>query len=108
MFDIQLGVSGVICAIGMGLFISMGIALVLALIDDSSCYVNNKGCIIAAIIGLIVFVISLFFVIKYYRLSVAPQFVHKELLNDLDEAEKELQKFYIDHPEFKEVQDERK
>lgn len=103
MFDIQLAVSGIICAIGMGLFISMGIALVLALIDDSSCYVvNNKGCIIAAIIGLIVFVISLFFVIKYYRLSIAPEFVHKELLNDLDEAEKELQKFYIDHPEFKE------
>ena len=71
----------------------MGIALVLALIDDSSCYVvNNKGCIIVAIIGLVISVISLFFVIKYYRLSVAPQFVHKELLNDLDEAEKEFKK----------------
>ena len=109
MFGIQLGVSVIICIIGMSLFISMGIALVLALIDDNSCYVvNNKGCIIAAIIGLIVFVISLFFVIKYYRLSNTTEVVHERLLNDLDEAEKELQKFYIDHPEFKEVQDERK
>lgn len=109
MFDIQLAVSGIICVIGMGLFIGMGIALVLALIDDSSCdVVNNKGCIIAAIIGLIVFVISLFFVIKYYRLSNTTEVVHERLLNDLDKAEKELQKFYIDHPEFKETQDERK
>lgn len=109
MFDIRLVVSGIICAISMGLFISMVIALVLALIDDSSCYVvNNKRYIIAAIIGLVISAISLFFVIKYYRLSTSPEFVHERLLNDLDEAEKELQKFYIDHPEFKETQDERK
>ena len=110
MFDIRLVVSGIICAISMGLYISMVVALVLALImDDSSCYVvNNKGCIIAAIIGLVISAISLFFVIKYYRLSTSPEFVHERLLNDLDEAEKELQKFYIDHPEFKETQDERK
>lgn len=108
MFDVQLTVSAIICTIGMGLFLSMAIVLILTFIDEGCYVVNNKGCIIVAIIGLVIFVISLFFVIKYYRLSIAPEFVHKELLNDLDNAEKELQKFYIDHPEFKETQDERK
>ena len=102
MFDIQLTVSAIICAVSMGLFVSMIIVLILTFIDGN-CYVtNNKGCIITAIIGLVVSLISLFFVIKYYKLSTSPEVIHQGLLNDLDKAEKELQKFYIDHPEFKE------
>ena len=102
MFDIQLAVSAIIFAIGIGVFLSMVIVLIISL-TERHCYVaNNKGCIIAAIIGLVIGAISLFFVIKYYKLSTSPEVIHQGLLNDLDKAEKELQKFYIDHPEFKE------
>lgn len=88
MFDIQLAASAIICAISMGLFISMVIVLILTFIDGN-CYVtNNKGCIITAIIGLVISLISLFFVIKYYKLSTSPEVIHEGLLNDLDNADK--------------------
>ena len=103
MFDIQFAVSVCICAIGIGLFLGMVIVLICNQTngyDFTSSY--NRGYIITAIIGLVIFTISLFFVVKYYKLFNSLDVVYKRLLNDLNKADKELQKFYIDHPEFKE------
>ena len=99
MFDIQLTVSAIIFGISTGLFIGMIIFLVINLMDGCS---DNKGYIITAIITFIISAICLFFIIRYYKMSNVPEVIHEGLLNDLDKAEKELQKFYIDHPEFKE------
>lgn len=100
MFNNQLIVSAIILCVGMGLFIVTMIFLLVDLGDKD--FISDKGYIITAIIGLVISAISLFFVVKYYRLSNTTEVVHERLLNDLDKAEKELQKFYIDHPEFKE------
>lgn len=99
MFNTQLIASAIIFSISTSIFIAMIIFLIINLLYRDY---KNKGYIITAIITFIILVISLFFVIKYYRLSNSPNVVHERLLNDLDKAEKELQKFYIDYPEFKE------
>ena len=104
MFDNQLLASAIIFSVGMALFIVMIIFLLVDL-GDKDFFDKDKGYIITAIIGFVISAISLFFVIKYYRLSNTLEFVHERLLNDLDKAEKELQKFYIDHPQFKEIKE---
>ena len=104
MFDIQFAVSIVICAIGIAVFLATTIILIWNLVDGYDFMsIHNKGYLIAGMIGLVVFFISLFFVVKYYKLFNSLENVHERLLNDLDKAEKELKKFYIDHPQFKEI-----
>lgn len=106
MYDIQFTVSIFICAIGIGVFLATTILLIWNLVDgDGFMIIRDKGYIIAGIIGLVIFFISLFFVVKYYKLSNSPNVVHERLLNNLNKAEKELQKFYIDHPQFKEIKE---
>ena len=100
MYYIQFAISIIICAIGIGVFLATTILLIWNLVDGYG--FMNEGYIIAGMIGLVIFFISLFFVVKYYKLSNSPNVVHERLLNDLDKTEKELQKFYIDHPDFKE------
>lgn len=100
MYDIQFAISIIICAIGIGVFLATTILLIWNLVDGYG--FMNEGYIIAGMIGLVIFFISLFFVVKYYKLSNSPNVVHERLLNNLDKTEKELQKFYIDHPDFKE------
>jgi hypothetical protein len=102
MFDIQLSVSGVIFGASTAIFLVMIILLLVDVTSGDFRIHDNYGCVIAAIITFFITIISLFFVVKYYKLSTSPEVIHEELLNDLDKAEKELQKFYIDHPEFKE------
>ena len=97
MFDIQFAISIIICAIGIGVFVATTIMLIWNLVDGYGFMsIHDKWYIIAGIIGLIIFFISLSFVVKYYKLLNSPNVVHERLLNDLDKAEKELQKFYID------------
>ena len=104
MYDVQFVISSIICAIGIALFLATTILLIWNLVDGyNAMSIYNKRYIIAGIIGLVIFFISLFFVVKYYKLSNSPNVVHERLLNNLDKAEKELQKFYIDHPQFKEI-----
>ena len=100
MFDVQLTISTAICATSLALFL----AIMITSINDSCLTISDgKGCIITLIILFIISVISLFFIIKYYRLSNSPNVVHERLLDDLDKAEEELKKFYINNPQFKEV-----
>lgn len=103
MYNVQFVISSIICAIGIAIFLATTILLIWNLVDGYAFMSINKGYLIAGIIGLVIFVISLFFLVKYYRLYNSPNVVHERLLNGLDKAEKELQKFYIDHPEFKEI-----
>ena len=108
MYDIQFVVSIIICAIGIAVFLAITILLIWNLVDGYDfrfMIIHNKGYIITSIIGLVIFFISLFFVVKYYKLSNSPNVVHEKLLNNLDKAEKELQKFCIDHPQFKEIKE---
>jgi len=106
MFDIQFAISIIICAIGIAVFLATTFLLIWNLVDGYDFMsIRGKGYIIASMIGLVIFFISLFFVVKYYKLSNSPNVVHERLLNNLDKAEKELQKFYIDHSEFKEIKE---
>ena len=106
MYDVQFAVSIVICVIGISVFLAITILLIWNLVDGYGFMsIRDKGYIIAGMIGLVVFFISLFFVVKYYKLLNSPNVVHERLLNDLDKTEKELQKFYIDHSEFKEIKE---
>lgn len=103
MFDAQIVISAIIFSAGMGLFITMIIFLIENLVDGYRLTsIFNKGYRVAAIIGLVISAVSSFFLIKYCRLSNSSNAIHERLVNDLDKAGKELQKFYIDHPEFKE------
>lgn len=105
MLNIQFTVSIIFCAIGIGMFLAMTIVFIVNLINGYFEISDNKVYIITAIIGLVIFYVSLFFVIKYYKLFNSPNVVHERLLDDLDKAEKELQKIYIDHPQFKETEE---
>lgn len=106
MLNIQFTVSIIFCVIGLGVFLAMTIVFfIVNLINGYREIDDNKVYIITAMIGLVIFYVSLFFVIKYYKLFNSPNVVHERLLDDLDKAEKELQKFYIDHPQFKEIKE---
>ena len=91
--------SGIIMAIGIAILIVM---IILQIIDYPYKHKLNKRYVIASIIGFIIFIICLPIFIKSCKIYYSPELSHERLLNDLNRAEKELQKFYIDHPEFKE------
>lgn len=93
-------VSAIIMAIGIAILIAM---VIMQIMDYSYEHKLNKGYVIASIIGFIVFIICLPIFIKSCKIYYSPKLSHERLLNGLDKAEKELQKFYIDHPEFKEI-----
>ena len=95
-------VSAIIMGIGIAIFIAM---VITQIIDYSYEHKLNKGYVITSIIGFIIFIICLPIFIKSCKIYYSPELSHERLLNDLDKAEKELQKFYIDHPEFKEVKE---
>ena len=96
------------CILTIGAIImAVGIAMILAIavvqiIDYQYKHRLKKGYVITGIIGLVIFIISLPIFVRSYKMYYSPESRHERLLNDLDEAEKELQKFYIDHPEYKE------
>lgn len=100
MAELECGmlVSAIIMSIGLSVFIAMAI---IQLSDYPYKHKLNKRYVITGIIGFIIFIISLFIFVKYCKIYYSPELSHGRLLNDLDKAEKELQKFYIDHPEFK-------
>ena len=105
MFDIQLSISAFIFGMSVGWFIIMIVHFIVNFTNGNFRIDDNMGYIITDIIALIVLTISLCFVIKYYKLSNSADVVHERLLNDLDKAEKELQKFYINYPQFEEIKE---
>lgn len=94
--------SGIIMAIGISVFLAMTI---IQIMDYSYEDRLDKGYVIASIIGFIIFIICLPIFIKSCKIYYSLELSHEKLLNDLNRAEKELQKFYIDHPEFKEIKE---
>ena len=91
--------SAIIMAIGLSVFIAMAI---IQLSDYPYKHKLNKRYVITSIIGFIIFIISLPIFVRYCKIYYSPELSHERLLNGFNKAEKELQKFYIDHPEFKE------
>ena len=101
MAELECGmlVSAIIMSIGLSVFIAMAI---IQLSDYPYKHKLNKRCVITGIIGFIIFIISLPIFVRYCKIYYSPELSYERLLNDLDKAGKELQKFYVDHPEFKE------
>lgn len=99
MIDLEcvLIISAIIMAIGIAILIAM---VIVQIIDYP--YQLNKGYMIAGIIGLIIFLISLPIFVRSWKIYYSPELSHERLVKNVDKAEKELQKFYIDYPEFKE------
>lgn len=101
MAELECGmlVSAIIMSIGLSVFIAMAI---IQLGDYPYKHKLNKRYVIPGIIGFIIFIISLLIFVRYCKIYYSPELSYERLLNDLDKAGKELQKFYVDHPEFKE------
>ena len=92
MLDLQIAFSSIGIALGLILLFA-GIILVFSK-NDSSFYIM-VGVGFLFLFSVIPLVLSLK---KYY----SAEETYKRLTNIIDSAEKELRKFYIDHPEFKE------
>lgn len=92
MLDLQIAFSSIGIALGLVLLFA-GIILVFSK-NDSSFYIM-VGAGFLFLFSVIPLVLSLK---KYY----SAEETYKRLTSIIDNAEKELQKFYIDHPEFKE------
>ena len=88
-----------IMSIGISIFIAMAIILI---VDYPDKHRLNKRYMIPGIIGLIISIISLSIFVRSCKIYYSPELSHERVLNGFNKAEKELQKFYIDHPEFKE------
>ena len=69
------------------------------------CSNNGIAKIIYLCFGVVFFLSLITSVIKATDKYNEPENKYERLLNDIDKANKELQKFYIDYPEFKEEQE---
>lgn len=56
---------------------------------------------VISIIGGIILLLGIWGVSIYCRHVDSPEIQYQKLLKDVDKANKELQKFYIDYPEYK-------
>lgn len=101
--ECEMIISGIIMAIGIAIFLAM---VIVQSVDYPYEYKLNKRYVIEGLIGIIIFVICLPIFIRSCKIYYSPELSHKRLVNDLDKVEKELQKFYIDYPEFKENENE--
>ena len=92
MLDLQITFSAIGTGLGLGLIFA---GIILAFSEN-----DEKFYIMVGIGFLFLFsVIPLVSSLKKYH---SAEETYKRLTNNIDNAEKELQKFYIDHPEFKE------
>ena len=94
--------------------ITLGIVLMIigiVLLVISLSVISDKGPIwlIGCLMGIVIFVIGAILtsinVNRYDGVTNRPEQMYQRLLNNLDKAEKDLQKFYIDYPEFKEIEE---
>lgn len=91
--------SSLMCFVGVVLFIGYFIP---AVVCKDKLYLGISG------VGLIIAVFGLLGLSIYKRHDELPETIkekndkqYQKLSSDVDKAEKELQKFYIDHPEYK-------
>ena len=99
MYNACLVVGIIFIAFGMPIFAAF---LIIAL---DSRELKYAGC---SAIGGIMFLLGLWGASIYHRHVHSPEVIkdntdkeYQKLLTDIDKANKELQKFYIDHPEYK-------
>ena len=99
-----LTISAIIMIIGITILIAI---VIVQIVDYRYEHRLNKGYMITGIIGLVIFVISLLIFVRSYKMYCSPELSYERLVKNVDKAEKELQKFYIDYPEFRgEIEDE--
>ncbi len=99
MLDLQIAFSVIGCGIGIVAFL---VPFILLMIDIHNNSPLDIGYFISMVIGILIFALSLAFTIRFLKIYNSPDITYERLQNNIDEAEKELQKFYIDYPEFKE------
>lgn len=92
MLDLQITFSVLGTALG---FVLIFAGIILVLSEDNKKFYIMVGVGFLFLFSAIPLVLSLK---KYY----SAEETYKRLTNIIDSAEKDLQKFYIDHPEFKE------
>ena len=99
MYAVYLVVGLMFITFGLPIF---AVFLVIAL--DS----EDLKCVGCSAIGGIMLLLGIWGVSIHYRYVHSPEVIndntdkkYQELLKDADKANKELQKFYIDHPEYK-------
>ena len=81
------------------------LALFIVFIILTAYNIDNDYRIICVILALFFFLSLFAFGVAISERNNKPENKYEKLLNDLDRADKNLQKFYIDHPEFKEEQE---
>lgn len=82
------------------IFITFGLSVFVAFLIIYSDSQELKHMVIS-IIGGIMALLGVWGTSIYCRHDNSPEIQYQKLLTDIDEANKELQKFYIDHPEYK-------
>ena len=92
--------SNILLIWGSGSLILCILCFVLAIVH--LCSNNGIAGIIYLCFGVVFFLSLITFVIVATDRYNEPENQYERLLNNVDKANKELQKFYIDHPEFKE------
>ena len=81
------------------------ILFVLFIMLSAANFNNDISRIVFLCLGVGFFLSMSAFMVAISERNSKPENKYERLLNDLDRAEKNLQKFYIDHPEFKEEQE---
>lgn len=103
MGRIMYGVIGVLsfimCFVGVVSFLGYFVPFVIC---------KDKLYLGVSVVGLMIAIFGLWGVSIYHRHVYSPEVIkgntdeeYQKLLTDVDKANKELQKFYIDHPEYK-------
>ena len=99
MYGVIYVLSFIMCFVGGVLFVGY---IISAIVCKDKLYLGTS------IVGLIIALFGLWGLSIYKRHDELPETIkqkndkqYQKLLNDIDKAEKELQKFYIDHPEYK-------
>ena len=99
MLDFQIAISVIGCCIGIAIFLAYFILIMIDIRYDSPL---DMRYLVSMTIGILIFALSLAFTIRYIKIYDSPDVMHERLQNNVDKAERELQKFYIDYPEYKE------
>lgn len=90
------------CGVFIALTFAVSIVCFAFWVEDD---IGNNGCLISAIVLLI---LSILLGITEYNLVYSDSYIYytyQSRINDIEKAEKNLQKFYIDYPQYKDLKE---
>lgn len=93
----------IICGVFMGLILAVSIALFVFWVDDDN--YHNCGCLISSIVLFILFILLGFTEYKLISSESYIYYTYQSRINAIEKAEKDLQKFYIDYPQYKDLKE---